>query len=151
MLINFADQTDAVNRYTTLLTEVCTCHCVFLKRWEGGVDAAEWRTTQTVAAERGFQVVSWPIFEMFFFRVALSVLCFVLDIFVVFSASVYVVLFVEFYLLTYLQWGYVWLLVKGHTFFNNNGFICTAARMLDYTISAAHDSAYNVTQIIIWT
>jgi len=34
---------------------------------------------------------------------------------------------------------------------NNNGFICIAARMLDYTISAAQDSAYNRTQIIIWT
>jgi len=32
---------------------------------------------------------------------------------------------------------------------NNNGFfICIAARMLDYTISATQDSAYNITQII---
>jgi len=28
-------------------------------------------------------------------------------------------------------------------------FICIAARMLDYTISATQDSAYNITQIII--
>jgi len=36
---------------------------------------------------------------------------------------------------------------------NNNGvfFICSAAWMLDYTISATQDSAYNITQIIIWT
>jgi len=33
----------------------------------------------------------------------------------------------------------------------NNSFICIAARMLDYTISATQDSAYNITQIIIWT
>jgi len=32
---------------------------------------------------------------------------------------------------------------------NNNGFICIAARMLDYTISATQDSAYNRTLIII--
>jgi len=32
---------------------------------------------------------------------------------------------------------------------NNNGFICNAARMLDYTISAKQNSAYNITQIII--
>jgi len=32
---------------------------------------------------------------------------------------------------------------------NNNGFICIVARMLDYTISAMQDSAYNITQIII--
>jgi len=31
---------------------------------------------------------------------------------------------------------------------NNNGFVCIAARMLDYTISATQDSAYNRTQII---
>jgi len=32
---------------------------------------------------------------------------------------------------------------------NNNGFICIAARMLDYTIPAMQDSAYNITPIII--
>jgi len=32
---------------------------------------------------------------------------------------------------------------------NNNGFICIVARMLDYTISAMLDSAYNITQIVI--
>jgi len=32
---------------------------------------------------------------------------------------------------------------------NNNGFICIAAQMLDYTISAMQDSTYNITQIII--
>jgi len=31
---------------------------------------------------------------------------------------------------------------------NYNGFICTAAQMLDYTISATQDSAYNITHII---
>jgi len=34
---------------------------------------------------------------------------------------------------------------------NNDGFICIAARTLDYTIPATHDSAYNRTQIIIST
>jgi len=33
--------------------------------------------------------------------------------------------------------------------YNNNGFICIAARMLYYTISATQHSAYNITQIII--
>jgi len=36
-----------------------------------------------------------------------------------------------------------------YSYNNNNGFICIAARMLDYTISATHDSAYNMAQIII--
>jgi len=31
----------------------------------------------------------------------------------------------------------------------NNGFICIAARMLDYTIAATQDGGYNRTQIII--
>jgi len=31
----------------------------------------------------------------------------------------------------------------------NNGFICIAARMLDYTVSAMQDRAYNITQIVI--
>jgi len=34
---------------------------------------------------------------------------------------------------------------------NNNVFICIAARMLDYTIYATQDNAYNITQIIIST
>jgi len=34
---------------------------------------------------------------------------------------------------------------------NNNGFICIAARMLVYTISATQDSAYNRTPIIVLT
>jgi len=29
--------------------------------------------------------------------------------------------------------------------YNNNGFVCIAARMLDYRISATQDSAYNIT------
>jgi len=33
-------------------------------------------------------------------------------------------------------------------YYNNNGFICIVARMLDYTISATQYSAYNITQII---
>jgi len=33
--------------------------------------------------------------------------------------------------------------------YNNNGFICIAARMLDYTVSVTQDSAYNITQIVI--
>jgi len=44
--------------------------------------------------------------------------------------------------------GYVvteWLTVVVNVVYciNNNGFICIAARMLDYTISATQDSAYN--------
>jgi len=35
--------------------------------------------------------------------------------------------------------------------YNNNGFICIAARMLDYTIAATQDSACNIIQIIITT
>jgi len=33
--------------------------------------------------------------------------------------------------------------------YNNNGFICIAAQILDYTMSATQESAYNITQIII--
>jgi len=33
--------------------------------------------------------------------------------------------------------------------YNNNGFICIAARMLDYTMSATQNSAYNITQIVV--
>jgi len=40
-------------------------------------------------------------------------------------------------------------LITARLYFSNNGFICVEARMLDYTISATQDSAYNITQIII--
>jgi len=33
--------------------------------------------------------------------------------------------------------------------YNDNGFICIAAQMLDYIIFATQDRAYNITQIII--